>query len=201
MDEGYIKFTSERRDGPVPRSTRLDELNSARTALFDLRLIGQYPDGIGFGNVSLRESNDRFVITASTTGGIRELQHRQYCLVESFSMERNRVLSYGPLNASSESMTHGAIYSANPSVNYVVHVHNRTLFDDLLQRHWLATPADTAYGTPAMANAVTQLVRAQLRLPVLFVMAGHAEGIVAYGADLASTQTLLLENYYRTQHA
>lgn len=201
MDEGYIKFTSERRDGPVPRSTQLDELNSTRTALFNLGLIGQYPDGIGFGNMSLRESKDRFVITASATGGTRELQHHHYCLVESFSPERNRVLSRGPMKASSESMTHGAIYDANPAVKYVMHVHSRALFDDLLHRHWLETPADTPYGTPAMAEAVSRLVRAQPSLPVLFVMAGHAEGIVAYGADLASTQQLLLENYYRMQHA
>jgi hypothetical protein len=116
-------------------------------------------------------------------------------------LERNSVLSYGPLKASSESMTHGAIYGANPAVKYVMHVHSRALFDDLLQSHWLETPADTPYGTPAMAYAVSRLVRAQPSLPVLFVMAGHAEGIVAYGADLASTQQLLLENYYRMQHA
>lgn len=201
MDEGYIKFTNERRDGALPRTTQLEELNRCRTALFDLRLIGQYPDGIGFGNVSLRESNNRFVITASATGGTRELHHHHYCLVESFSLERNSVLSYGPLKASSESMTHGAIYAANAAVKYVMHVHSRALFDDLLQRHWLKTPADIPYGTPAMADAVSRLVHTQPSLPVLFVMAGHAEGIVAYGADLASTQQLLLENFYRMQHA
>lgn len=199
MDEGYIKFTNERCDGAVPQTTQLGELNSTRTALFDLKLIGQYPDGVGYGNLSLRVSKDTFVITASATGGNRELQHHQYCLVESFSPERNWVLSRGPMKASSESMTHGAIYSANPTVNYVIHVHSGALFEDLCQQHWLETPADTPYGTPAMAEAVSRLVRAQSSLPVLFVMAGHAEGIVVYGADLASTQKLLLDNYYRTE--
>jgi hypothetical protein len=42
-----------------------------------------------------------------------------------------------------------------------------------------------------MAQSVSDLVAAQSKLPVLFAMAGHDEGIVAYGADVASTHALL----------
>ena len=68
MDEGYVKYVAERRDGIVPHSAQLDELNQARTALFDLGLIGVYPDGVGYGNLSFRNSGNQFVITASATG-------------------------------------------------------------------------------------------------------------------------------------
>jgi len=197
VDDGYIKYTSDRRDGLVPASVQLDALNRARTELFDLGLIGVYPNGVGYGNLSIRAVGDQFAITASATGATRELQREQFCLVESFSVEHNRVQSCGPLPASSESMTHGAIYAANPAVNCVIHIHSRALFDHLLQQAWPATPADVPYGTPAMARAVAQLVNTQPELPVLFVMAGHAEGIIAYGADVASTQALLLSMFHR----
>lgn len=195
MDEGVIKFSGERVEGEVPHPPALDELNRARTELFDLGLIGCYDNGIGYGNLSLRETGNRFLITGSATGADRELRFEQFCLVESFSPERNSVRSRGALLASSESMTHGAIYAANSAVNCVMHIHSRALFDALLQQGALHTPADVPYGTPAMAQAVASLVQAQSVLPVLFVMAGHDEGIVAYGADIASVKQLIVQTF------
>ena len=199
MDDGYIKYSSERREGNVPESAQLDALNQARTSLFDLGLIGVYPDGVGYGNLSVRATGDQFVVTGSATGRNRTLRHDQYCLVETFSADRKVVQSVGPLPASSEAMTHGAIYAANPAVYCVVHVHSRTLFAYWLASNRLATSADIPYGTPAMAHAVTQLVKTQSELPVLFAMAGHDEGIVAYGSDVAATTTLLLTEWKRSK--
>ena len=58
MDEGVIKYSSERVDGLVPVSAALSQLNAARTTLFELGLIGAYPDGIGYGNLSLRQAEN-----------------------------------------------------------------------------------------------------------------------------------------------
>lgn len=195
-DEGSIKYTSVRRDGEAPRSARLEALNRARTVLHDLGLVGVYANGIGYGNLSIRESGHQFTITASATGADRCLRHDQYCLVESFSIEDNRVESRGPRDASSESMTHGAIYQANPAVNCVMHVHNRAMFNALGLPELPHTGADIPYGTPAMARAVASLVRAHGPLPVLFVMAGHDEGIVAYGSDVESVLACLVQTYH-----
>jgi ribulose-5-phosphate 4-epimerase/fuculose-1-phosphate aldolase len=195
LDEGYIKFNSQRRDGEVSHTAALQELNRTRTALFDLALIGVLPDGIGYGNLSLRTSGLQFVISASATGADRVLRPAQYSLVESFSIESNSVHSVGSLPASSESMTHGAIYTANTAVQCVIHVHSRALFDWLLQKGWPATPASVPYGTPAMADAVTQLMAQQTRLPVLFAMAGHQDGVVAYGRDIASVFNLVRDTF------
>lgn len=198
VDDGYIKYTSTRRSGSVPPSAALDELNSARTALFDLGLIGVYDNGVGYGNLSVRMSADnQFVITASATGAQRTLQAEQFCLVESFSVQNNHVQSVGSLPASSESMTHGAIYAAHSGVRCVIHVHSRILFDHLLQTRAPATPADVPYGTPAMAQRVAQLVTRQPHLPSVFVMAGHDEGVVAYGADMPSTLNALVALHQR----
>ena len=198
VDDGYVKYTSVCRDGTVPTSAALDELNRARTVLFDLRLVGAYPNGVGYGNLSIRTQGLEFVITASATGSLRTLQHAHYCLVESFSVEGNWVHSRGGMQASSESMTHGAIYAAHPQVYCVMHVHSRALFDDLIDKGSLTTPADVPYGTPAMAQAVSALVASQSGLPIVFAMEGHDEGVVAYGQDIASTLTALIELLKRT---
>lgn len=199
MDDGVIKYNSERVAGQVPVPEALTRLNAARSTLFELGLIGAYPDGIGYGNLSLREAGTRFVISASATGAEPTLRLDQYCLVEEFSIERNWVRSRGALPASSESMTHGAIYLANPTVQCVIHVHSRPLYDALLAQGAPHTDATIAYGTPAMARAVMQLVQTQQALPVLFVMAGHDEGVVAYGADVASATALLMDTLKRIQ--
>ena len=199
MDDGYIKYRSERLDGVVATSAMLDELNQIRTSLFDLSLIGVYPNGVGYGNLSVRTHNNQFIVTASATGGLRTLLNEHYCLVEEFSVDQNYVRSVGSFPASSEAMTHGAIYAANPMVCCVMHVHCRPLFDYCLASGHLTTPANIPYGTPSMAHAVSSLVAAQLTLPVLFAMAGHDEGIVAYGADCASTHTLLLNELRKSK--
>jgi hypothetical protein len=48
-----------------------------------------------------------------------------------------------------------------------------------------------------MARAVASLVAAQAPLPVLFAMAGHQDGVVAYGCDIASTFTLVQDTLRR----
>lgn len=199
IDDGYVKYTSTRRDGMVTPSAELDELNRTRTALFDLGLVGVYANGVGYGNLSIRANDDsQFVVTASATGALRTLQAEQFCLVEAFSVDDNHVQSMGSLPASSESMTHGAIYAARADVQCVIHVHSRILFDHLLRSGAPATPADVPYGTPAMARTVAQLVAQQPNLPTVFVMAGHDEGVVAYGADTASTLDALCALLQRT---
>jgi ribulose-5-phosphate 4-epimerase/fuculose-1-phosphate aldolase len=196
-DDGVIKYQSQRTAGTITPSDQLQQLDQARTALFDLGLIGAYANGIGYGNLSQRTQGDQFLITGSATGALRQLRTDQFCLVESFSIEHNSVCTRGALEASSESMTHGSIYATNPAVRCVMHVHSRQLFDALLDQNALHTASDIAYGTPAMAQAVVRLVANQHNLPVLFVMAGHNEGIVAYGADIDSVLSLLIETLNR----
>ena len=115
----------------------------------------------------------------------------QFCLVESYSLDRNEVWSMGGMDASSESMTHGAMYASNQGIHCVMHVHSRILFDRLLQSGTAATQASIPYGTPAMAHAVSQFARQQSSLPALLVMAGHDEGIIACGTHVGSVLDLI----------
>ena len=197
--DGVIKYSSERVAGALPPCARLAELNQLRTELFDLGLIGVYPDGVGYGNLSIRTAGDQFLITGSATGAQRVLHADDYCLVEWFSMTENRVRARGSLDASSESMTHGAIYANQALVQCVAHIHSRRLFDALLHQASVpSTDARIAYGTPEMAYAVAQLLQEAKVLPLLFVMAGHDEGLVACGTDVASVRALLLDIFGKT---
>lgn len=199
IDDGVIKYSSQLRPGPCRSWPGLEALNLARTELFDLGLIGAYPSGLGYGNLSLRVQGEQFVITGSATGSQRVLELAQYVCVEAFSVEANWVRAVGAIDASSESLTHGAIYQSNAQVHCVIHVHSRRLFDTFMHTESaLTTPPDVAYGTPAMAQSVAQLVRAQSRSPVLFAMLGHDEGLVAFGADVTSVAALLVNALERS---
>lgn len=191
-DEGYVKYQTKHTEAPDLEHVLLKEIDAARTVLHDLGLIGIYPNGIGFGNLSFRVKGTLFIISGSATGGKRILGESGYCMVTAFDVDKNLVECEGPIQASSEAMTHGAVYAENPDVQCVIHVHNRTLFERLLSRDWPHTPKDAAYGTPAMARAIAELVRTTPGPQALFALAGHDEGIVAYGPSIEKTKQLLI---------
>ena len=195
-DEGYIKFSLEMKEGSAPIHSGLQELMEGREILFDKKLIGAYHNGIGYGNVSIRTLENQFIITGSATGNKFPLSTSDYCEVQSFDLAQNSVVAYGPINASSESMTHGAIYETNSAVQCVMHIHSRTLFDRMLGAGHLHTPVEAAFGTPDLAFAIADLVKGEElkgKNRGIFVTAGHDEGIIAYGESIAITLMLLLD--------
>lgn len=194
-DEGYIKYTLLSTNGSAPETVLIEEVNQARTELYDNGLIGVYPDGVGFGNLSVRYEGNTFLITGSATGDIRELDAVHYARVTHFDIEKNCVESVGKINASSESMTHGAIYESSKDTNCVIHVHSKTMFEYMLKNSYKATAADVAYGTPAMALAIKELVMETDTPVAIFVTAGHDEGVIAYGPDVESVKKIILETY------
>jgi len=201
MDEGYIKFTVHLMDGPAPAHPALNELNQARTKLHDLKLIGIYPNGIGYGNVSLRaETPEKFIVSGTATGEKRILNTGDYCLVDSFDLAANEVQCTGRVKASSESMSHGAIYRACEKAQSVIHIHSRALFDFMLAGPYPCTPETAAYGTPELAVEIDTLAAASTE-GGLFATAGHEEGIIAYGPTPSATLeiVLTLHRLYNTQ--
>lgn len=186
IDEGYIKFNSDWEKQAAFQDERLDELIRYRQLLYDLELIGAYPDGIGYGNISLRlEDWKHFYISGSKTGNYAVLGKDHFAKVRDVHMDNNWLSCAGPIIASSESMTHAAVYKASKSIGAVIHIHSRRLWDKY--KYKLPTTAETvAYGTPKMAYEVLNLV-SQIGDSGIIVMAGHEEGIIAYGADLETS--------------
>ena len=184
IDEGYTKFRVEWHDRRPVAFPEVAELSRWRTALHDAGLIGSYPDsGIGYGNVSVRIEGDAFLISGTRTGEHRHTDHRHYALVTHADLETNSVTCRGAVQASSESLTHAAIYGLDATIGAVAHVH-----DDILWRRLLGTlpttDAAAAYGTVAMARELARLYRdSDLPRRGVAVMAGHESGIIGFGRD------------------
>jgi len=192
MDDGYIKFRLEWKRKAL--DIDIDELNLWRKRLYDLGLIGAYENGIGFGNISTRiKDTNEFIISGTETGKIKALGPEHYTRVTGFDFDKNTLICEGPIKASSESMTHAAIYSADKNVNAVIHVHNRKLWDTLKDKV-PCTSNDVQYGTPEMAYEVISLFKKRkVQGKKLFVMLGHVEGIVSFGNTLMDATKRLIE--------
>jgi len=199
IDEGYIKYNAVRTDGEIPLDPNWEELNDCRSALFATKLIGVYPNGIGYGNVSSRVGTDQFIISGSATGSIEKLSQDHYAFVESFNLEQNSVKSIGKIDASSESMSHGAVYRALPEVKAVIHVHNRILFDWMIENSLPSTPADVPFGTPELATEIAELVVANGENHGVLVTAGHDEGVIAYGESIQEAFSELMYIYAKAK--
>lgn len=199
MSEGSIKFNClwENEEILLPAETYM-QLEASRTKLYNIGLIGIYPDGIGYGNLSAKSTgDDSFYISGSGTGGKKHLQPSDYALVTSYNISKNNLTCKGLTKASSESLTHAALYKALPSASAVVHVHCLWLWEKLLY-NYPATSARIEYGTPEMAEAVGRLVAEMVdNQEQVLVMGGHKEGILAFGNDLGEATELLIKLYNR----
>ena len=200
MTEGYIKFQCnwENEKIQVPEQVFLS-LDEERSILYKLGLIGMYPDGIGFGNISVRAEGSSFLITGSATGQFAKLDQSHYSLVSAYDFANNFISCKGLTKASAESLTHAAVYEALPEVGAVVHVHCLDLWKRLLNTY-PTTSEEIEYGTPEMALAVQSLA-AEMGLSEgkIIIMGGHREGILAFGKNLeeATTQIIKIYNSYQ----
>lgn len=195
MDEGYIKFRADWQKGAAFSAAELADLNQWRNRLYALGLLGAYSDGIGFGNISQRwNDSEQFLISGSATGNFTQLEPEHYTLVTQVELDQNLLHCHGPIIASSESMSHAAVYLGCPWVNAVFHVHHREMWERLL--HKVPTTATgVTYGTPEMAYSILQLLHeTDLPRQRIFVMEGHPEGIFSFGATLAEAGEVLLKH-------
>lgn len=192
QDEGYIKFRADHQPGPPLPAAFLTQLQHWRQRLYEQGLIGAYPDGIGYGNLSCRyQGTGQFIISGTATGGLAALEPKHYALVTDFDPDTNALTCTGPILASSESMTHGILYRHCPEVGGVLHVHSLPLWQKLLHRV-PTTDADAPYGSPEMVYSVVRLLKeTDLRRQKIFVMEGHREGVFAFGKDLEEAGAVL----------
>ena len=196
IDEGYIKFNPHWVKSPSFSYDGLTALMEARQKLYRKNLIGAYPSGIGFGNISVRNPlavhSNAFFISGSATGHIPQLTKAHFSLVTKVDIEQNILYCEGPVIASSESMSHAVIYRECPEVQAVVHVHHLEMWRQLLHKV-PTTDAAATYGTPEMAWSIVDLLKkTDLRDTKLFVMQGHEEGVFAFGNSLEEAVEVIL---------
>jgi L-ribulose-5-phosphate 4-epimerase len=189
----YVKFTYERASANIAHFDALAELNLCRRKLLDLHLIGLDSNGVGFGNVSIRDGvSKNFYITGSATGGLPELTATDCVRVVAYDFAMNWLRYEGAAIPSSESLTHAAIYESDPSTSAVIHCHDMGSWATLLDRVPTTSRA-VRYGTPEMAYELMRLFKlGDVRTGKILVMAGHEGGVVIFGQDLKDAFDVLM---------
>ena len=220
MKEGVVKFQCDWARKPLVVEPGLLELvNLWRSRLRDLGLFGALPHGVGFGNISVRapgpgqergptvagagappsDETLSFLISGSGTGRLGQLKPENLSHVFSFDLGRNRLSCRGLTEASSESLSHGAIYTARRDAGAVIHVHSSDLWKGLHGRV-PTTPAAIQYGTPEMAMSLMELSsNLNPGLAHTLVMGGHRDGLIAFGKDLNQVGEAILQQMISVQ--
>ena len=200
--EGVVKFQLQFDAAPALPPEALRELNAWRKVLFLTQLVGQTPgryEGYGYGNVSQRlEPIDpqyprRFVISGTQTGKLAELNPAHFAIVLQCWPERNTVLAEGPIQPSSESLTHGTIYELDDTARFVFHVHSPDIWRCTRALGIPTTLESIAYGTPQMADEVRRLFRDEpVREKRIFAMGGHEDGVISFGQTAEQAGCVML---------
>ncbi|TFH33156.1 MAG: class II aldolase/adducin family protein [Bacteroidia bacterium] len=192
--EGVVKFNCHwTQTGSVITDEPYAIMNYWREVLFNMDLIGAYENGVGFGNISQRiGTTSKFFITASATGEISFLEPGHYVKVESYNFRDNAVKCVGPLKASSESLTHAAIYQADPGTNAIIHIHSMELWENL-KDIVPTTGSEFEYGTTGLAMDVFRLFNeSDVIEKRIIVMGGDPSGIIAFGNDMDEAINILM---------
>ena len=195
--EGGIKFQMNFSPGePLPETT-INQLHAWRQIMALLKLIGAYPDGVGYGNISQRlppyeadETERQFIITGTGTGGLAKLTGQHFAVVSACYPEQNLVVATGPISPSAETMTHAAVYAVDSAIRWVIHVHSPEIWHRRQALKLPATGPDIPYGSVEMTREVSHLfAETDVYQRGIFAMDGHEDGIVSFGqtADEAAS--------------
>ncbi len=207
--EGVIKFDLDFKQTPFPETRDLRALIAWRAVLHRLRLIGQDPlryGGLGFGNISQKivekpvsaEGMHPMIISGTQTGAEERLDETHFCIVKESSIWHNRIVAEGPVKPSSEALTHAAVYCCDPEIRFVMHVHSPEIWCATQKLSIPSIAKTIAYGTPAMADAVYDLILSQGNPATgIFSMLGHEDGILSYGITAENAGNLLIDTLAR----
>ena len=201
IDEGYIKYHIQwySRFPIHPMfSPSIALLNTWRTEMYNRNWIGYDPNlKVGFGNISMRAPissdsvSNTFLISGTQTGTLPELDIRHYAWVTNYDIDQNELSCEGVTKASSESLTHAAVYELSEDYQAVIHIHCKEMWLRLLHKV-PTTAADVSYGTPQMAYEIQRLYKeTDLAESKIVAMAGHEDGIIAFGKDLEEAAKVL----------
>jgi ribulose-5-phosphate 4-epimerase/fuculose-1-phosphate aldolase len=192
MNEGIIKFHCIFTESDPPAQSDIIEINKIRSKLVELNLIGTTDDCISYGNISIRYGKSgKFIITGTQTGSKNILTNRDYSIVTDYDIESNKLICTGKIKASSESLTHAAVYNIRNDINSVIHIHNTAMWKAMLNKKPTTSPV-FEYGTSELAQAVGQMCNKTNEN--LIILSGHTDGIIAYGKNSEAVFVTILNN-------
>lgn len=192
--DGVIKFKIEweEKAADFPETT---SIISTRQQLYSKKWIGfDQQHQVGYGNISCQTKDDKFLISGTQTGHIAEFKKEHLTEVMSYNISKNTLSCRGPVKASSESLTHAAIYSADSTVSHIIHIHHNKMWEYMLENNYLQTKEGIEYGTVEMAQEILRLFKEEdLALQQLFAMQGHHGGIFSFGEHFEQALNILFE--------
>ena len=200
IDDGVIKYDRSNFTacGPIDL-VEYSSLEYWRKILFKLNLIGEYAEaGVGFGNLSQgidysaihQTTVPQFVITGTQTGKYSELDGKFYTRVLDYNIDQLKIKMMGSIEASSEALTHAAIYVSNPNIKAVFHIHSKEIWEKMIEDKSDFTAANIPYGTVEMAHATQDCIAH--KNSGAFCMHGHEDGVVIYGTSLSEVGELTI---------
>ena len=191
MMDGVIKYHVQHHNTKTPDFSQYAELEALRSRLFALGLIGETPDGIGYGNLSFRNKGERkFTITATQTGKQPKLNPAEYIRITDYDFDTFTVFSEGEFKPSSEALSHAMIYEVHPDIQAVIHIHSKPLWQMMIDTHTLATTAE--YGTADMVQEIADIYQSHNPFKHnAFVMKGHEDGIITFGKTIQQAELTL----------
>ncbi len=185
--ESYIKFDCQHTYQSVELPQQIDELIDLGNALKRKGLIGKIDDSMGFGNISFKDSKTGLIfISASKTGIPCKYTKEHFCRIDEWNAEKNLVVSRGLMPASSETLSHLAVYEALDWVRCVVHIHSEYLWETMFDKE-LTSSQDIKYGTKEMYFEIVRLLSECSNQNIL-VMGGHKNGTIFWNTDIVSTK-------------
>jgi len=188
--DGIIKYNFDfNQTAPLDKEL-WSEIEDVRKRLYKLNMIGVYPNGIGFGNISKRISDGSFVITGTQTGDLENLSNEHYSLVEEFNDSEFYLKSKGTIKPSSEALTHGTIYNLSKDIKGVIHIHSLNLWNFMIDNNFLVTN-NVPYGSKEMIEDIKNLYTENDINDSKFSMLGHEEGIIVFGKTLKEAELTL----------
>ena len=191
MQEGVIKFAQDFTKRPA-MFCDIESLLVWRRIFYGNGLIGQKPqryDGAAYGNLSQRippynfPFNKRsFLISGSQTSGLEVVTREHFSVVIEYYPDKNLVMAAGPVQPSSETMTHGTLYDLDDSLRFVFHAHCPFIWQNSENLCIPATNPWVEYGTVEMAKEVRRLFsETDVASRKIFSMRGHQDGVVSFG--------------------
>jgi ribulose-5-phosphate 4-epimerase/fuculose-1-phosphate aldolase len=201
IDDGVIKYDRSNFSRCETLSkAEYQDLEYWREKLYKLNLIGEYPEAqVGFGNMSMimdyqsihNTDARQFVITGTQTGKYSLLNGAHYTRVLDYEIEKLKIKMMGAIEASSEALTHAAIYAANNNIKVIFHIHSTKLWEGMIKDRADFTEKEIPYGTVEMAKATQKCIEG--KNSGIFCMHGHEDGIVVYGRNLEEVGALTIE--------
>lgn len=183
--EGIIKFKAEHILGEVFSAELLSDLIEFRQKVYERNWIGvDRVQKVGFGNISMKK-DARIFVSGTQTGIYEKAIPEHFCEILEYDIEKNYVKSFGTVQASSETMTHLAIYEADSEIKAVIHIHDKELWQKKINE-LPTTSQKIEYGTVEMANAIKKIALEILRDDArkMIIMGGHEAGILSFGKSL-----------------